>query len=142
MDRMQERTNCKESTVNGTKNKKNSALGKQGPRQDTHPSKYSGVARDISMASAFPKFFQIPPPSVRMMYPSALRSHANFAPHISLSITASTPCRVVGQEGTRLTGTPPPPHAMTSESFPLSSSVEMASIWRISSGSGLGTTRR
>mmetsp|Transcript_24326 Transcript_24326/g.67409 ORF Transcript_24326/g.67409 Transcript_24326/m.67409 type:complete len:227 (-) Transcript_24326:425-1105(-) len=106
------------------------------------PNKYSGVTMAISCASGFPKFFQIPPPSVRMIKASASKSTASLLPHASLSITASTPIKVSGREGTRDTGTPPPPQAMGSTLGECSSKVLTASTCKISSGAGLGTTRR
>mmetsp|Transcript_182 Transcript_182/g.379 ORF Transcript_182/g.379 Transcript_182/m.379 type:complete len:219 (-) Transcript_182:579-1235(-) len=106
------------------------------------PNRYSGVTSDISRASGFPKFSQIPPPSVKMMYASASSSVASLAPHASLSITASTPCNVCGLDGIRETGTPPPPQAIGRTDGLCSNSVRIESICRISSGAGDGTTRR
>ena len=50
------------------------------------PNKYSGVATAISLASGLPNRSQIPPPSVKIMYPSASRSNASFPPQASLSV--------------------------------------------------------
>ena len=69
----------------------------------------------------------MPPPSVKIMYPSAFNSFANFAPHASLSMTASTPVNVRGLDGIRDTGIPPPPQAMGRRSGDDSSNVFIAS---------------
>ena len=106
------------------------------------PNKYSGVTNFISFASGLPKFFHIPPPSVKIKYASASNSVANLEPQASLSITASTPCNVCGRDGTRDTGTPPPPHAMGNMFGQWSKRVRTASTCNISLGGGLGTTRR
>lgn len=69
----------------------------------------------------------MPPPSVKIMYPSAFNSFANFAPHTSLSMTASTPVNVRGLDGIRDTGIPPPPQAIGRRSGDDSSNVFIAS---------------